>query len=265
MSTPDLLDIESNLPIDTNLKTFHNNHYTLSVESKNLRIKKITILFCSLFALCLYVMTPSGASAAAPAPCFGAQAPLPPSAAWTETSKNTGEIIIHWGGSDLADKYAIVYGTKSGTYQYGSTNIGNSNSRSFTVRFLSPGTQYYFRIYAIRSCSKNSGIGDPSIEVSSIAPTGIDNEAPALTGKLTGVPGPKTGEVTLSWKQVPGASNYHVVYGKKFDKYTYGALNLGNVSAFTVGLLTPGETYYFSIIPDDNKFRFAPIKITVSR
>ncbi len=230
-----------------------------------MRINKIIFSFILLSAISLFGLSATSAFAAAPVICLGAPAPLPPSSVWTEESKNTGEVVIHWAGTEGADKYAIVYGTASSSYQYGSTNIGGNSSRSFVVRFLSPGTRYFFRVYAIRACSKNNGIGDPSMEVSAVAPTGLDKEAPALGGKLTGVVGPKNNEVTLSWQPVPGVSNYHVVYGKKFGKYEYGALNLGNVTAFTVGALNPGETYYFSIIPDNNRFRFSPIKITVAR
>lgn len=55
-----------------------------------------------------------------------------------------GEATLYWQHADSADNYHLMYGTKPGSYQYGALNIGNVNK--FTVRFLAPGTRYYFAL-----------------------------------------------------------------------------------------------------------------------
>jgi hypothetical protein len=70
---------------------------------------------------------------------------------------------------------------------------------------------------------------------------------------LVAKPGPKAGEVSLSWRHMDVANNYHLVYGTEKTKYQYGVTNIGWVTRYTVKNLTPGRTYYFALVPvNDN-------------
>jgi len=55
-------------------------------------------------------------------------------------------------------------------------------------------------------------------------------------------------QVKLTWTQVSSnVTHYGIKYGIKSKDYLYGASNIGNTNAFTVGGLTKGYTYYFTV------------------
>lgn len=60
---------------------------------------------------------------------------------------NIGEVTLSWNHADSANDYHLVYGTSPGQHQYGALNIGNI--QSFTVRYLNPGSAYYFALVPI--------------------------------------------------------------------------------------------------------------------
>jgi hypothetical protein len=51
----------------------------------------------------------------------------------------------------------------------------------------------------------------------------------------------------LTWTASTPVTHYSISYGIKQGEYIYGAANVGNVNSYTVGSLTPGVQYYFSI------------------
>ncbi|MFH0942943.1 MAG: fibronectin type III domain-containing protein [Candidatus Beckwithbacteria bacterium] len=94
----------------------------------------------------------------------------------------SGEVILNWLKlKENVDKYAVAYGLQSGNYIYGLDNVGDVNS--FTVRYLTPGTKYYFAVRAANGCMP----GPWSQEWSAVAPGGGSNVA-ILTG-TTGIAG----------------------------------------------------------------------------
>lgn len=69
---------------------------------------------------------------------------------------------------DPVNKYVLQFGSKSGDYPWGSTNIGGKGMRTYLVQMLSPNTTYYFRVRGGNGCA-----------------TGIwSNEIPAKTKSL---------------------------------------------------------------------------------
>lgn len=195
------------------------------------------------------LLTPQTALAAG----CGGPVPPAPQGVWTKSGPGTGEITLYWNGAPHADRYAVAYGTMSNTYMYGADNIGGEQARSYTVKYLTPGTKYYFRLAGAHGCASSPF----SREVTGVAMGG--QETPAWTAKTIGgmvgkqmlwaQSGPKTGEVTLYWKNNENADNYHLVYGTNMVKPEYGALNIGKVSWFTIRHLVAGKTYYFAIVP----------------
>lgn len=202
----------------------------------------------------------------------GGLVPQAPSKVWSKSGPGVGEVTLYWDEANYADRYGVAYGTKSNTYLYGAENIGEESSRKYTVKSLTPGVTYYFRMIAARN-----GASSPfSYEVRAVAKGGVPAEAktevkagqpkagkvtmpapivsqstwgPVGNEKLWAKAGPKMGQVTLYWNNVSGAENYHLVYGTKTGAYQYGMLNMGNVRTFTVGYLTPGVKYYFALVP----------------
>lgn len=108
-------------------------------------------------------------------------------------AKSESSIRIDFSkAGDPVTHYAIEYGTKSGEYIYGSTYIGDKNTKSYLVEYLKPGTTYYFRIRAGNGCA----VGDWSNEVSAttmgIAPIGIGETS--VSNLPTPIPTPTPSE-----------------------------------------------------------------------
>ncbi len=68
--------------------------------------------------------------------------------------QDSSSILLYFTGADNpVDRYALEYGTKSGSYQYGAANIGGKEIRTYLVKSLSPNTTYYFRVRAGNGCA----------------------------------------------------------------------------------------------------------------
>lgn len=183
--------------------------------------------------------------------------PFPPKPAnfWAKPGPNAGQVTLYWNEVPYANRYAIAYGTTSGNYQYGATNVGNQSSRSYTVSGLSGG-KYYFVLAAARDCS-SSPFSNEVIVWAGNGPTTIASEKTgstwskpiAMSNSLWAKSGPGIGQVSLSWLHKEDVDNYHLVYGTSKGNYQYGALNIGKVTSFTVSSLVPGKTYYFAFVP----------------
>lgn len=82
-------------------------------------------------------------------------------------------------------------------------------------------------------------------------------KALAVTGpqdpySFSAVSGNQPGSVTLTWYDDRTASQYNLLYGTDPSHYNFGEVNLPDAAntsnTFTVNYLTPGLTYYFSLI-----------------
>lgn len=182
-----------------------------------------------------------------------------------------GQVTLTWVDGDSADNYHLVYGTSSKNMQYGVLNIGMDNV--YTVGKLTPGTKYYFALVPVMNnmamytsewvaaVALGGQVAPPTTvtpptPVTVVKPVTAAPVTPAAgpVGKhwLVARPGPKVGEVTLTWRHMDVANNYHLVYGREHGKFTYGVLNIGWVTKFTVGKLAPGVTYHFALVPVNN-------------
>lgn len=207
----------------------------------------------------------------------GCGGPFPPKPAkvWTKSGPGGGEITLYWDEVAYANRYAVAYGQWSGKYTYGADNIGGTQSRSYTVKGLTPGGKYVFALAAARDCASSpfshevwgtagwgsaTQVSTPStpVAVASPAKASLADEASAKSaakggpvGKqsLWAKSGPGVGQVTLYWKQADSANNYHLVYGTQPGRQQYGALNIGNTTWYTVKHLAPGTRYYFALVP----------------
>lgn len=170
----------------------------------------------------------------------------------TEAGPGAGQVTINWQryNTDVTG-YTIRYGTAPGKYQYGTDNIGNK--ATYTVKQLTPGVRYYFRLYPYR----NWQLSDPaSPEFSDVAlatpKTVIGTSGPYGQRQLRAMQGPAKGQVTLSWLRLnPDVDTYHIIYGLQPGVYIYGAQNVGaaNVNGYTINGLTSGVRYYFAVVP----------------
>jgi len=97
----------------------------------------------------------------------------------TNTVNEDNSVTLTWSkAGNPVTKYLVAYGTKSGSIEYGNPNIGNADTTSYTIKGLSGGTRYYFKIKAINDCMP----GDWSNEVSA---TPIGRVIEIITGGAT--------------------------------------------------------------------------------
>ena len=84
----------------------------------------------------------------------------------TSTVSRDNSVTLTWSkAGNPVTKYLVAYGTKSGSIEYGNPNVGDENTTNYTIKGLSGGTKYYFKIKAINDCMP----GDWSNEVSATA------------------------------------------------------------------------------------------------
>ena len=88
-----------------------------------------------------------------------------PPVIYSAIAKNAHSILLSFHPADKpVEKYILQYGTKSGSYPYGSQDLGvnSSDSMTYAVNLLAPNTTYYFRLKAANGCAT----GDWSNEIS---------------------------------------------------------------------------------------------------
>ncbi len=214
------------------------------------KIYKYFVLILTLISLST-LMRPQAAKAA---DC-GGPVPPKPMKVWAKPGPSGGQVTLYWDASPYANRYAVAYGTMSNKYMYGADNIGNENSRSYTVKSLVPGAKYYFRLAAANGCSSSPFSDEVMAQATGGAVMEAVKVASAVVSKGVGKQmlwakaGPRVGEVTLYWVNNENAENYHLVYGTEHGKFKYGQLNIGKVNKFTVGKLVAGRQYHFALVP----------------
>lgn len=101
--------------------------------------------------------------------CRGLKAAIPGKI--TASSEKLGEIVLKWNLSTNIDRYDLVYGLKPGSaakdYQYGASKIGDASSNTYTVKGLTSGQAYHFRLATY--CGGNYRPASLSGEVSAVA------------------------------------------------------------------------------------------------
>lgn len=201
---------------------------------------------------------------------YGCGGPYPPvpQKFWAKSGPGNGEVTLYWEKAPYANRYAVEYGTKSNSYQYGGNNIGGENTTWYTVKSLAAGTTYYFRLAAARDCTSSgftaeirataggamtyqteNVVSQGRVGVPAVSYQPVSMSGPVGKQHLWAKTGPRVGEATLYWQHADSADNYHLVYGTQPGKATYGALNIGKITSLTVRSLSPGTTYYFALVP----------------
>jgi len=178
----------------------------------------------------------------------------------TEPGPGIGQVTLSWYRYyPNITNYSRAYGTSSGNYTYGTSDIGNNVTE--TIGSLNPGQRYYFFIYPSSQGQPLTPVAPEVSEIAATTPhTVVESAGPFGSRALKAVTGPTRGQVTLTWNSILAATtDFSVVYGTQPGQYQYGALNVLNGSAtpggsysFTVNALNPGQRYYFAVVPVQN-------------
>ena len=103
----------------------------------------------------------------------------------TNTVNGDNSVTLTWlKANNPFTHYLIGYGTSSGSIEYGNPNVGNADTTSYTVKGLSGGTRYYFKIKAINNCMP----GDWSNEVSATPRGSVIETTTTTTGEAVTTP-----------------------------------------------------------------------------
>ena len=212
--------------------------------------------------------SPTSAAKASPSPVKQTNMIVPQGAVSGPVGRNAlkayagpgaGEVTLEWQRFFAdGENFSIHYGTISKQYPFAATKVGYIDT--YTIKGLTPGTKYFFALEGIRVGNVSAGSdGEVSMVAPATAVAVMGTAGPVGRNLLSAKPGPKLGQVTLSWKKSDfDGDKYHIVYGTAPGKYVYGVLNVIDVTpndpnySFTVGALTPGMRYYFALEPQRN-------------
>lgn len=79
--------------------------------------------------------------------------------------QDSSSVLLYFTESDdPVTRYSLVYGTKSGSYQFGTDNMGGKGMRTYLVKSLKPSTTYYFKVRAQNGCQPGPWSNEISVK-----------------------------------------------------------------------------------------------------
>ncbi len=165
----------------------------------------------------------------------------------TATDGN-GSVTITWtppvAGRTSVIGYDVFMGTTSGGESPTALNGAPTAGTSYTVSSLTNGTKYYFTVVAVNSVGPSLPSGEVSATPSNTKP-GVPSQVKAVSGN---------GSIDLTWTAPSNGGSpitgYNVFMGTKSGGESPTALNAVPTTAtsYSVGSLTNGTTYYFTVV-----------------
>jgi hypothetical protein len=158
----------------------------------------------------------------------------------------TGNITLNWNDVDGATSYYVYRENTTITSTLGLIPIANPLTPNFNDNGLSNGTYYY--VIVASNASGNSSLSNcENITVAILPPPSYVPFAPNLA-PIT--PNPSTtGNITLSWNPIDGATSYYVYRETTTFTSTLGLTPIANPTTTTfqdLGLFN--GTYYYAIV-----------------
>lgn len=149
-------------------------------------------------------------------------------------SENTGDVLSH-----------VRYGTVMNAYPRRTAEVPGDAAQSAILTGLSPGTRYYFAIFALDAAG--NGAQSPDGNFTTVG--GSDASAPIVSTPTQTVP--TSSSITISWSVTDNseAVDSRVRYGTATATYTDVTSNLQGTGSKSVSLsgLTPSTDYYYVV------------------
>ncbi len=103
------------------------------------------------------------------------------------TVSGTNEVTLTWSGAaGPVSYYLVTFGRGPGVQEYGNPNVGGPDATSYTIRGLSGGTTYYFKLRAGNGCAPGSYSNEVSATPGGAVLTGVPaGFAPGVLGTAT--------------------------------------------------------------------------------
>lgn len=162
----------------------------------------------------------------------------PTNVAVTAPIATPGSLVLAWMGSAGATSYNVFEGTSSGGEGTTPVQTGVSGT-SVTLASLTPGKQYFFTVVAVDAAGDSTASAEASGTTIASPPAGLSASA-------------GNGAVTLTWSASTGATSYDVYEGTASGGEGTQPVQSGvSGTSATIGGLTNGKTYYFTVAAVD--------------
>jgi len=145
-------------------------------------------------------------------------------------SATSGKPMLTWNAVDGAASYKVYRATaKNGAYSV----INTTNALTYTNTGAALGTTYYYKVEALNAAGKSLGFSDV-----------VEGKvAPVLAVGYSSV----SGKPQLTWKAVPGATEYQV-YRSTQQNSGYTKINTTTATSYVNTGAKAGMTYYYKIV-----------------
>ena len=145
-------------------------------------------------------------------------------------SATSGKPMLTWNAVDGAASYKVYRATaKNGAYSV----INTTNALTYTNTGAALGTTYYYKVEALNASGKSLGFSDV-----------VEGKvAPVLAVGYSSV----SGKPQLTWKAVPGATEYQV-YRSTQQNSGYTKINTTTATSYVNTGAKAGTTYYYRIV-----------------
>ena len=145
-------------------------------------------------------------------------------------SASSGKPMLTWNAVDGAASYKVYRATaKNGAYSV----INTTKALTYTNTGAALGTTYYYKVEALNASGKSLGFSDV-----------VEGKvAPVLAVGYSSV----SGKPQLTWKAVPGATEYQV-YRSTQQNSGYSKINTTTSTSYVNTGAKAGTTYYYRIV-----------------
>ncbi len=201
-----------------------------STSSTSYTVKKLSAKKKYYFKVAAYSKA-TGKAVYSDADIISVYTNLPKTSKVTVKSTTTTTAKLSWSKVSGASKYFVYKSTDKKNW----SSAGSTSSTSITVKGLSSGKKYYFKVVPYSSSIKT--YGDDSSLVA----------AYTVVGQVSGLKAAsrRSSSIKLSWGKVTGAQGYTVYKSTDGKKWTKVAST--KEASYTVSSLSKNTTYYFKV------------------